>query len=183
MQSNADARGTVTQAAESRGTSDHAGYGLPCANCRKYYAADLSACPTCQSTQRVGLKPSCKEPQAASTTDATRVSETAPQAARALEDSARDPHVCCNQKRNPRGHTGAAVCKTCYEQANDRMNTMEAALHMDLKEATQIIYEAVWADSSDPNKSYQNAAQALLTEIRKRAGVIVLLGPIQSLPH
>jgi hypothetical protein len=63
------------------------------------------------------------------------------------------------------------------------MNNMEAALHMDLREATQIIYEAVWADTSDPNKSYQNAAQALLTELRKRAGVTVLLGPIQLLPH
>jgi len=26
------------------------GYGLPCAKCRKYYAASLSACPVCKST-------------------------------------------------------------------------------------------------------------------------------------
>jgi len=27
---------------------------------------------------------------------------------------------------------------------------MEAALHIDLKEAAQIVYEAVWSDPSDP---------------------------------
>ena len=42
---------------------------------------------------------------------------------------------------------------------------------MDLKEAAQIIYDAVWADPSDPNKTYQNAAGALLAELRKRAGM------------
>jgi len=37
------------------------GYGLPCAKCRKYYAANLSACPVCKSAERVspiGLSPS-----------------------------------------------------------------------------------------------------------------------------
>ena len=29
------------------------GYGLPCSKCRKYYAASLSACPVCKSSQRV----------------------------------------------------------------------------------------------------------------------------------
>src|SRR5438132_13598014 len=29
------------------------GYGLPCAKCRTYYAADLKACPVCKSPQRV----------------------------------------------------------------------------------------------------------------------------------
>ena len=32
------------------------GYGLPCAKCKTYYAADLDACPICQSAVRV--KPS-----------------------------------------------------------------------------------------------------------------------------
>jgi hypothetical protein len=54
---------------------------------------------------------------------------------------------------------------------------------MDLKEAAQIIYDAVWADPSDPGKTYQNAANALLTELRKRAGIATLLGPFQSLTH
>ena len=28
-------------------------YGLPCANCHAYYAADLEACPLCHSADRV----------------------------------------------------------------------------------------------------------------------------------
>jgi len=63
------------------------------------------------------------------------------------------------------------------------MDLMEAALHMDLKEATQIVYDAVWSDPSDPGKTYQNAAQALLTELRNRAGISAVLGPLQALPH
>src|SRR5690242_10388701 len=31
----------------------HTGYGLPCARCKTYYAADLGACPICKSPQRV----------------------------------------------------------------------------------------------------------------------------------
>src|ERR1700680_1063954 len=29
------------------------GYGLPCAKCKTYYAADLSACPVCKTEERV----------------------------------------------------------------------------------------------------------------------------------
>jgi hypothetical protein len=60
---------------------------------------------------------------------------------------------------------------------------MLAALHLDLNEATQIIYEAVWSDPSDPGKTYLNAAQALLTELRRRAGMPTVLGPLQPLTH
>jgi len=28
-------------------------YGLPCANCRTYYVADLTSCPICGSEERV----------------------------------------------------------------------------------------------------------------------------------
>jgi len=28
-------------------------YGLPCANCRGYYAANLDSCPVCNCTRRV----------------------------------------------------------------------------------------------------------------------------------
>ena len=48
---------------------------------------------------------------------------------------------------------------------------METALHMEAKEAAKIVYEAVWADTSDPDKTYYNAAVALLGELRKRAGM------------
>ena len=54
---------------------------------------------------------------------------------------------------------------------------------MDLKEAAQVIYDAVWADTSDSNKTYQNAAQALLGELRKRAGMKLVLGRMQPLAH
>jgi hypothetical protein len=60
---------------------------------------------------------------------------------------------------------------------------MEAALHIDLKEAAQIVFDAVWADPSDPGKTYLNAAQALLTELRKRAGINMLLTTHQPYKH
>ena len=61
----------------------------------------------------------------------------------------------------------------------ERADRLEAALHIDLKEAAQIVYEAVWADSSDPGRTYANAAQALLTELRKRAGLSTVLSTLQ----
>jgi len=33
------------------------GYGLPCAKCRTYYAADQTACPVCKATERVSPCP------------------------------------------------------------------------------------------------------------------------------
>ena len=60
---------------------------------------------------------------------------------------------------------------------------MEAALHMDPKEAAQIVYDAVWADPSDAGKTYFNAAQALLTELRRRAGINMLLTTLQPYQH
>ena len=55
-------------------------------------------------------------------------------------------------------------------------------MHMDLKEAGQIVYDAVWADTSDPNKTYENAAHALLAELRRRSGVAQVFGLLQPLP-
>jgi len=77
----------------------------------------------------------------------------------------------------------AEVCKPCYEKLQERLDVCEAALHMDMKEAAQIIYDAVWADPSDPSKTYRNAASAILTELRRRAGITSLLGPFQPLTH
>ena len=73
------------------------------------------------------------------------------------------------------------ICKACYDRLQERLDLHEAALHLDTKEAAQIIYDAVWADPSDPNKTYENAANALMTEIRKRAGMNALMGPFQPL--
>jgi hypothetical protein len=77
----------------------------------------------------------------------------------------------------------AAVCHTCYSAVRQLADRLEAALHIDTKEAAKIVYEAVWADTSDPNRTYHNAAAALLAEMRKRAGIGVLLGANQPLPH
>jgi hypothetical protein len=63
------------------------------------------------------------------------------------------------------------------------VDVLEAALHMDLKEAAQVIYDAVWADTSDSTRTYQNAARALLGELRKRAGLSLVLGRMQPLAH
>ena len=52
---------------------------------------------------------------------------------------------------------------------------------MDAKEAAKIVYDAVWADTSDPNRTYLNAATALLSELRKHAGIGLLLGANQPL--
>ena len=90
----------------------------------------------------------------------------------------------CSKEENHQGaFEPAAVCQDCYDQVRGQMDLMEAALHMDLKEATQIVYDAVWSDPSDPGKTYQSAAQALLTELRNRAGISAVLGPLQTLPH
>ena len=84
-------------------------------------------------------------------------------------------------------HSGAtepaAVCHSCYSEARQQADRLEAALHMDPKDAAKIVYEAVWADTSDPNATYVNAANALLSELRKRAGVGLLLGSNQTLTH
>ena len=75
---------------------------------------------------------------------------------------------CYDQLREKLAHTEAALAHA------------EAALLMDLREAAQVIYEAVWADPSprEPSRTYENAAQALLNELRHRARMVRLLGPI-----
>jgi hypothetical protein len=91
--------------------------------------------------------------------------------------------VCRFTEHHPGEQGKADVCIGCYERVQERLDVCEAALHMDLKEAAQIIYDAVWADPSDPGKTYQNAASAVLTELRKRAGITTVLGPFQPLAH
>lgn len=91
---------------------------------------------------------------------------------------------CAHAKEGTTAHAPASVCKACYARLQARVDLLEAALLIDLKEAAQIIYDAVWADTSDSNKTYQNAAQALLGELRKRAGMKQLvLGRMQTLAH
>ena len=75
------------------------------------------------------------------------------------------------------------MCHTCYSEARQLADRLEAALHMDTKEAAKIVYDAVWADTSDPNSTYLNAANALLAELRQRAGIPMLQGGNQPLAH
>jgi len=177
------------------GARKPAGYGLPCAKCHLYYPGDLDVCPICNSKERVSpVVPTAPPKMAQSDADPTPDAEVIEQereeflrqfksqlfAAHAQVASA--PALLCNLEENhPAQPENAEVCKHCYERLQERMDVCEGALHMDLKEASQIIYDAVWADPSDPSKTYTNAANALMTELRKRAGLSTLLGPFQPL--
>jgi hypothetical protein len=170
------------------------GYGLPCAQCKTYFAANLSACPICSCNERVS--PTAASPQASADSeplpDAATLEEERERFLKEFKSQVYASHVqinaaaslCCSLDANHLGAIEAAeVCKACYDRLQQRADLMEAALHMDLKDATQLIYQAVWSDSSDPNKSYENAARAVLAELRKRAGINTILGPLQPLTH
>jgi hypothetical protein len=173
------------------------GYGLPCAKCKTYYAADLPACPVCRTTERVSpmveAPSSDPEPDTlAPVPDDALLEEERDRFLRQfqaqiyasqIETNATTSFVCSKEENHQEEFEPAAVCQGCYDQLQERADRMEAVLHMDLQEATQIVYDAVWGDPSDPSKTYQNAAQALLTALRKRAGISTVLGPLQVLPH
>lgn len=165
------------------------GYGLPCAKCKTYYLANLSACPICKSTERVSpvtLIPQRKRAEAAQGNPADDKQQNILRDLKSqlsAESQAASAQVRCRFAGDEPVHKSASVCKTCYEDLEERLDLYEAALHMDLNEAAQVIYDAVWADTSDSNKTYLNAARALLAEIRKRAGLNVVLSSLQTLPH
>jgi hypothetical protein len=169
------------------------GYGLPCSKCRLYYPANLSTCPICRTAERVSPKVA-----------AAKVSSPAAAPSEAVLDEERErflreykaklyaahtqinpsaPQRCANGDDDAHAHDQASVCTACSDRLQQRADRVEAALHIDLREATQIIYDAVWADTSDSSKTYQNAAQAILTELRRRAGIDLAMGSLQSLPH
>jgi hypothetical protein len=171
------------------------GYGLPCAKCRLYYPADMSECPTCHHKERVSPvvpRIPARPPQAAPPPvhDSAAVEREREEFLRQFKSQLQEVHDEVMNATDPvctlGGHEGspanAEVCRPCHDRLQERLDVCEAALHLDLKEAAQIIYDAVWADPSDPTKTYQNAANALLAEIRKRAGVS-LVNPFQPLQH
>jgi len=178
------------------GSTEHkgTGYGLPCSKCRAYYPADLDLCPICKCAERV--------PAAAVAAPVAPIA-TAPQSSASLEDererflrelksqafashtqiNAAATFRCVLEQNHEGDFEPAAVCHTCYGDVRQLADRLEAALHIDVKEAAEIVYNAVWADTSDPSKTYQNAAAALLSELRNRAGLGVILGPNRSLAH
>jgi hypothetical protein len=169
------------------------GYGLPCSKCRSYYPATLSACPICRSTERVSTKtPSVQSEAPKSAVAEGTLNQERERFLKEYKAKLYAAHAqinpsgqqrCSRSEEDQHAHEAATVCGACYQRLEERVDLAEAALHMDLKEATQIIYEAVWADTSDSNKTYQNAAQAILNELRKRAGINLVMGHLQSLPH
>jgi hypothetical protein len=168
------------------------GYGLPCAKCRKYYPANLSACPVCKSVERVSpIRPIPGQPRSEPVSASKDLDEEGERVLREFKAQvyathsqigSASPVPCAHANRHGK-HDPASVCKTCYTRLQERIDVLEAALLMDLKEAAQVIYDAVWADTSDSHKTYGNAAQALLNEVRRRAGMKLVITRAQSLPH
>jgi len=173
------------------------GYGLPCAKCHLYYPADLDSCPTCHHKERVSpnapkLPVKMAQARVDPVPDSAAVEQEREEFLRQFKSQLMQAHatvvsggesVCSMGEHHTGEAARAEVCKTCYERLQERLDVFEAALHLDVKEAAQIIYDAVWADPSDPSKTYQNAASALLAELRKRAGINSVLSPFQPLSH
>jgi hypothetical protein len=172
------------------------GYGLPCSRCRAYYPADMRACPVCKWAERVSPSAPVAHvmaaPAARAAASEAQIDEERERYLKELKSQAFASHTQINAAATFRcvlehQHSGAtepaAVCHNCYSEARQQADRMEAALHMDGKEAAKIVYDAVWADTSDPNVTYFNAANALLAELRKRAGIGLLLGSNQPLAH
>jgi len=168
------------------------GYGMPCANCKTYYAADLKTCPVCKAGERVSpaatpvrsISPSelCPDPVALEEERERFLRDFKAQVfASQLPISANPSLRCLHEENHPSGPAPAAVCQGCYDHLQERVDVLEAAMHMDLKDAAQIVYDAVWADPSDPTKTYENAAHALLAELRRRSGVTQVFGLLQPL--
>lgn len=186
-------RGPATQVTGGMPKPDHkpVGYGLPCAKCKTYYSADLKACPVCKGTERVSAKvaPGSAAPGDLATDPAVLeeerekfLREFKAQLLASPMPGAPSIGAGCIKEENHRGRFEvAAVCQSCADRQQERIDLLEAALHMDVKEAAKIVYDAVWADSSDPDKTYENAAQALLSELRRRSGVTPTFGLMKPL--
>jgi len=183
--------GTAAAAAQQPDTvaPKHTGYGLPCARCRTYYAADLAACPVCHYVQRVSpMEPLADFAPAEQLPDPEQLEQererflqdfNAQVTASPLPVERTGAALHCNrQEQHPNAPESATVCQACFDRVEERVDVLEAALHIDIKDAAQIVYDAVWADPSDPSKTYQNAAQALVMEIRRRAGIVPIFGQL-----
>ena len=170
--------------------SKQTGYGLPCSKCRTYYAADLRACPVCHEMKRASaVEPLAHFAPAEQLPDPEQLEQERErflrefnaqvQASPLPSDSASSLLYCNLQEYHMNSPEHASVCQGCFDRLQERVDVLEAAMHMDLHEAAQIVYDAVWSDPSDPSKTYQNAAQALLIELRRRSGITPIFGQLQ----
>ncbi|HTF43857.1 MAG TPA: hypothetical protein VK641_08170 [Terriglobales bacterium] len=169
------------------------GYGLPCAKCKTYFAANLTACPVCKNTERVSatavLVPAIPvsaeelpDPELLEQERERFLREFQTQVyASQLQINATTSQRCSKEENHRGSMEAATVCQGCYDHLQEHVDVLEAVLHMDVKDASQVIYDAVWADPSDPSKTYLNAAQALLGELRRRSGITQVFGPLQPL--
>ena len=169
----------------------HVTYGLPCANCKTYYAADLTSCPICGYKQRVSpIEPLSEVVPAEQMPDPEQLEAERERflnefnsqvvASPLPPDLPATSQNCSHVENHSSEPEAATICQGCYDRLQERADVLEAAMHMDIKEAAQIVYDAVWADPSDPNKTYLNAAQALLSELRHRSGIPQVFGPLQG---
>jgi RNA polymerase subunit RPABC4/transcription elongation factor Spt4 len=164
------------------------GYGLPCSKCHTYFAADLTACPMCGSSDREGVQTIAAPMAAVAREEYVPTFEEIEAEREAFlrefkgqlyasplesQQGQEGNRTCTFTSCHPLETEEATICSSCYSLVADRADRLEAALHIDLREATRIVYEAVWADPSNPNDSYKNAAHALLDVLRKRAGIKV----------
>jgi hypothetical protein len=192
-----EVRGDMRNAVRSAAAAERrpTGYGLPCANCRLYYPANVDVCPACNCKERVSAKVARVIPKvqpAVEPVPDTAVVEQEREAFlkqfksqlfTAQADVPNSPGICTLGEHHVQGAEAASICKPCYDRLQERVDVCEAALHIDLKEAAQIIYDAVWADPSDPSKTYTNAASALIGELRKRSGIANVIGLFQPLDN
>jgi len=191
-------------------------FGLPCANCKAYYASDLPACPVCKCAERVPAEeaeaesanrlkdPSagvlqgalgsfihlesnrgCKPPMRLALhcdEDGERFLWESKMLLYAHTDEIDAGHtsLCILDENSTTQSEYASICLSCYNRLREKLVRTEAALFIDLQEAAQIVYQAVWADPSptDPSRTYHSAAQALLNELCQRAGIVRLPGAV-----
>src|ERR1700690_2622137 len=104
-----------------------AGYGMPCAHCKTYYAADLKACPVCKGAERVS-------PTAVAVRSTVSPAEQCPDPVALEEERERflrdfkakvfasqlplSPNGsprCAHEENHPSGPEPAAVCQGCYD--------------------------------------------------------------------
>jgi hypothetical protein len=168
------------------------GYGLPCSKCKTYFAADLAVCPVCKCSQRIApialigsihsaLTEELPDPEVLEQERERFLREFEMNVAAAKLETEATGVNCSKGENHQGGPEPATVCQSCYDHLQERVEVLQAVLHMDLKEAAEVIYDAVWSDPSDPSKTYLNAASAILAELRRRSGVTQIFGPLQPL--